>query len=593
MIVAGVMSGTSADGIDVAIARIFGRDLSLRFDLLHHFHLPYSAPGAKFCTFADECVPHQRGRSVATEFPLGRALRGRRSQSAKRIRHTNPRSGRLPRPDDLPPGHTAAIPWQGISCTWQTGEGAVLAARLGIPVVSDFVLRIWRLAEKALRCSLFRFCLASAIAPAAASHKTSVAIANSRRSRASKTRAGDCIRYRPRQYGDRRPRLKNYSEPRLRQNGSIARRGVPGGTAAVRASPGVIDSSPRSHRKPPGVSNSDVNSQNPSCAGAEDASPRRRDRHCHGAITARSIGDALRRFVIKKNARYRDYVVSGGGVNNVTLMKMLAEQVIPLGLRLQRMEEYGVESEAKEALAFAVLAYQTWRKRPSNLPCRDRCKKIRDSRKNIAFINKKADRSPPLCTQSQSLRIDQNYLLGVSDDVELLRLQCRGVRVINLQLAANDHVDHAASADGLHSSDIASYSGDHRRVSSVKNAETWLICSPRGARRNSQRACPRTDEHFSTLYGHGVVSAWRQRRRGDRRKRGRIQLGNLTSVHQALSHGSSYIKISVVQRSDGSGYSRTRRRSQRSRTGCIQHLHSRSSAATFRTAVHYERIHIV
>ena len=86
------------------------------------------------------------------------------------------------------------------------------------------------------------------------------------------------------------------------------------------------------------------------------------------AITARSIGQSLERFVITRNSRYRDYVVSGGGVKNQALMKRLAEQVIPLGLRLQRMEDYGVESEAKEALAFAVLAYQTWRKRPSNLP---------------------------------------------------------------------------------------------------------------------------------------------------------------------------------------------------------------------------------
>jgi anhydro-N-acetylmuramic acid kinase len=86
------------------------------------------------------------------------------------------------------------------------------------------------------------------------------------------------------------------------------------------------------------------------------------------ALTARSIGNALRRFVVKKERTFRDYVVSGGGAKNQTLMKMLAEETLPLGLRLQRMEEYGATSEAKEALAFAVLAYQTWRKRPSNLP---------------------------------------------------------------------------------------------------------------------------------------------------------------------------------------------------------------------------------
>jgi anhydro-N-acetylmuramic acid kinase len=86
------------------------------------------------------------------------------------------------------------------------------------------------------------------------------------------------------------------------------------------------------------------------------------------ALTARSIGNALRRFVLKKERKFRDYVVSGGGTKNQTLMRMLAEETLPLGLRLQRMEEYGVTSEAKEALAFAVLAYQTWQKRPSNLP---------------------------------------------------------------------------------------------------------------------------------------------------------------------------------------------------------------------------------
>ena len=44
MIVAGVMSGTSADGVDVALVRVEGREFNLRFELLGNHHLPYPKP---------------------------------------------------------------------------------------------------------------------------------------------------------------------------------------------------------------------------------------------------------------------------------------------------------------------------------------------------------------------------------------------------------------------------------------------------------------------------------------------------------------------------------------------------------------------
>jgi anhydro-N-acetylmuramic acid kinase len=92
------------------------------------------------------------------------------------------------------------------------------------------------------------------------------------------------------------------------------------------------------------------------------------------ALTARSIGDALRKFVIRGGRRrpasgtYKDYVVSGGGADNPTLMRMIAVEVEPLGLTIRRSDDFGVPSAAKEALAFAVLAYQTWHREPSNIP---------------------------------------------------------------------------------------------------------------------------------------------------------------------------------------------------------------------------------
>jgi anhydro-N-acetylmuramic acid kinase len=86
------------------------------------------------------------------------------------------------------------------------------------------------------------------------------------------------------------------------------------------------------------------------------------------ALTARSIAESIKRFVIKKHSIYRDLVVSGGGTQNPTLMAMLANEIKPLGLQLRFSDEFGIPSEAKEAVAFALLAYQTWNRQPSNVP---------------------------------------------------------------------------------------------------------------------------------------------------------------------------------------------------------------------------------
>jgi anhydro-N-acetylmuramic acid kinase len=63
-----------------------------------------------------------------------------------------------------------------------------------------------------------------------------------------------------------------------------------------------------------------------------------------------------------------DYVVSGGGVRNRTLMQMLAARLKPLGCTMRAPEEFGLPAEAKEAAAFALLAWQSWHRMPGNVP---------------------------------------------------------------------------------------------------------------------------------------------------------------------------------------------------------------------------------
>ena len=61
-------------------------------------------------------------------------------------------------------------------------------------------------------------------------------------------------------------------------------------------------------------------------------------------------------------------IASGGGTRNPVLMAMLAERLRADGGSLRASGDAGVDADAKEALAFAVLGYETLRGRPGNLP---------------------------------------------------------------------------------------------------------------------------------------------------------------------------------------------------------------------------------
>jgi anhydro-N-acetylmuramic acid kinase len=61
-----------------------------------------------------------------------------------------------------------------------------------------------------------------------------------------------------------------------------------------------------------------------------------------------------------------EIIVSGGGAKNRTLLQALEAAV--MGARVEPSDRLGVPSDAKEAMAFAFLAHETWHGRPGNVP---------------------------------------------------------------------------------------------------------------------------------------------------------------------------------------------------------------------------------
>ena len=367
MIVAGVMSGTSADGIDVALTRIQGRGFRSRLELLAHYHFPYPAQVRRTILSTMNAASASVADLSRLNFLLGELYADAVRAAQRRARLECQLVGCH--------GQTiyhqgAAKPFLGrrVACTWQTGEGAVLAAKLGLPVVSDF--RPADMAAGGKGAPLVPFL--------------------------------DYALYRHRRYGRVVQNLGGIGNltaipPRAQPEDIIAFDTGPGnmvidavteqlfgrsydrnGRLAARGEP--LDRVLRELMR-----NTYFRQKPPKTAGREQFGRefvreflrlcRRADENdvvaTATAFTARSIGLAVRRFVlplIESPARFREFVVSGGGTKNATLMRMIREELAPLRIRVRTTEDFGMPSEAKEAAAFALLAYQTWRRLPSNVP---------------------------------------------------------------------------------------------------------------------------------------------------------------------------------------------------------------------------------
>jgi anhydro-N-acetylmuramic acid kinase len=82
-------------------------------------------------------------------------------------------------------------------------------------------------------------------------------------------------------------------------------------------------------------------------------------------FTALSVVDALHRFVLPKH-KIHQLIVSGGGARNPLVIAQLAAALPQM--EIVPSAQLGVPEEAKEAFAFALMAYETFHQRAANLP---------------------------------------------------------------------------------------------------------------------------------------------------------------------------------------------------------------------------------
>ena len=384
MIVAGVMSGTSADGINVALVRFTADTGRARrpsphknphsdFKLLAHAEYPLPAPVRRAILEMMNAELARVADLARLNFLLGELYSEAVAKTARNHRVKL----------DLVGCHGQTLYHQGaaqrflgrkLAVTWQTGEGAVIAARLGMPVVSDFRPADMAVGGKGaplvpfLDYFLYRDQRVARIAQNIGGIANLTAIpagASLPQVLAFDTGPGNMV-------------IDGVMEElfgkRYDRDGKVA--------ASGRVLDGVIA---RLVRAP-------FFKQKPArTAGREEFGREYVGRFlqlCRGAskpdvvatataLTARSIADAVQRFVLprfrvrragKRHDRQMEMIVSGGGAKNPTLMAMLRHELTPFGISLHFSDEFGLPTEAKEAVAFALLAHETWHRRPSNVP---------------------------------------------------------------------------------------------------------------------------------------------------------------------------------------------------------------------------------
>jgi anhydro-N-acetylmuramic acid kinase len=369
MLVLGMMSGTSADGIDVALARISGKPPKLSITLEGRHHLLYSSVLRKAILRVAAGEASGAAEISQLNFALGEEFALAAIAACK--------LWRVPmRRISLIGSHGQTIYHQGapssfvghsrISSTLQIGEPSVIAERTGVTTIADF-----RPADMAaggqgaplvpfVDYLLYRHPTRNRVAlniggianvtviPAGAKPKDVFAF---------DTGPGNMI-------VDALVETFTHGRARYDKDSEMALRGW--------MLPKLLNEMmghPYLHKEPPKTAGREqfgrAYTEKIFAWGKKNRAKPADVVRTATIFTSLSIGNAFQNFILPRT-QVDELIVSGGGARNTLMMVYLAA-ILP-GFSIVSSDHFGIQPEAKEALAFAILAYESFHGRSNNLP---------------------------------------------------------------------------------------------------------------------------------------------------------------------------------------------------------------------------------
>jgi anhydro-N-acetylmuramic acid kinase len=368
MLVLGLMSGTSADGIDVALARISGTPPHLHLKLLGHTSHKFPSALRKEILRVAEQHPITAGELSQLNFRLGEAFAEAALAACRAFRVSPKRIAIIGSHGQTVFHQGKPAPYRGraTASTLQIGEPSIIAARTGITTVGDFRPADIALGgqgaplvpyadyllyrhEKLGRVSLNLGGIANiTVIPASAKPEQILAFDTGPANMLIDALVAHFSRGRQRFDKD----------ARIAQTG----RSVPALLDELMRDPYLKIAPPKSTGR---EYYGHAYLKKVLALGKRHRAKSADLIRAATIFTALSITDALNRFVLPKT-KIHQLLVSGGGARNPLLLVQLSAA---LGsIEILPSSSFGIPEDAKEAFAFALLAYESFHGRPGNLP---------------------------------------------------------------------------------------------------------------------------------------------------------------------------------------------------------------------------------